>query len=254
MVNQSMWPVVKDLCDHGYWEVVLVRCEKTGRILAYCRDCMAAWLAPADLDRGFYVIASRECPDGIAVPSQEQVTDSPWAGAVIQFVPGVEFFTTATEINEDLDRERLRPFRPVGSVGGSRSRATKFEIVCSALPIGLMLSSFVPLWYIARTLAYLLNIPDNVPVKDQPNGLLWMVLLYVSMLLLMLTGVLAGFVLNALILRYALGWTWTEVQASGAVPRIPTHWTRGRSNVMRRLVQHQRGRNPMHDSELDDLS
>ena len=45
-----MWPVVKELCDHACNEVVLVRCLASGRLLAYCDMCGAAWLTPADLD------------------------------------------------------------------------------------------------------------------------------------------------------------------------------------------------------------
>src|SRR5438067_1688960 len=94
----------------------------------------------------------------------------------------------------------------------------RYQIALVVLPIGLAFGSFVPLWFFARGLAYALGIPDHAPVKDQPNGFLWLVLFLAAMWVLFFIGILLGFLLNALILRFALGWSWTTVRGAGACP------------------------------------
>lgn len=108
-----MWPVVKDFCDNACWLVVLVRCRATGRVSAYCRDCGAAWLSPAEFRRNDFVVGSELCPQGIDVPSPEELARSPWAGLVREFVPEAEY-STAAEFNERLARERAAA--PIGPV------------------------------------------------------------------------------------------------------------------------------------------
>ncbi len=100
-----MWPVVNECCDNGCWLVVLVRCLATGRIIAYCRDCGAAWLSRADLDRGSFVIGSRTCSQGVAIPTREEVAASAWADAVREYVQESEF-SAASEINDQLTQQR----------------------------------------------------------------------------------------------------------------------------------------------------
>jgi hypothetical protein len=100
-----MWPVVKDYCDNACCEVVLVRCRATGRLLAYCHDCGAGWLSPADLEVNDFGIGSGLCPQGIEVPSRGEVERSIWTDTVKRFIPEVEY-STASETNERLARER----------------------------------------------------------------------------------------------------------------------------------------------------
>ena len=74
--------------------------------MAYCHDCGAAWLSPAEFARNDdYEIGSRECPQGVEMPSFEDVAASVWAGVVLKFIPEAEY-STAAEINREFDRER----------------------------------------------------------------------------------------------------------------------------------------------------
>ncbi len=99
-----MWPVVKDYCDNACCEVVLARCRATGRLLAYCHDCGAGWLSPADLEVNDFGIGSGLCPQGIEVPSRGEVERSIWADTVKRYMPEKEY-STASETNERLARE-----------------------------------------------------------------------------------------------------------------------------------------------------
>src|SRR5438270_7053326 len=87
-------------------------------------------------------------------------------------------------------------------------------------PIGLMVGSFVPTWFVARSLARALGIPDNAPVIDQPHGLVWLVLFLATMNLFVFVGGLFGFLVNALILHFGLGWSWALVREAGVCPRM----------------------------------
>ncbi len=102
-----MWPVVKELCDHACNEVVLVRCLASGRLLAYCDMCGAAWHTPADLDEQKYVILFEVCQLGIGIPTPEDVAASAWAGNVVGSVPESEYFN-APRINASLAAERMK--------------------------------------------------------------------------------------------------------------------------------------------------
>jgi hypothetical protein len=100
----------------------------------------------------------------------------------------------------------------------------KFKVLNGILPIGLMLASFVPLFWFAGWLADRLDIPSGAPVKDQPNGLLWIVIFLTVMVVMMITGVLAGCLTNALICRLYLRWSWREVYAVHFKFQIPQRW------------------------------
>jgi hypothetical protein len=92
------------------------------------------------------------------------------------------------------------------------------------LPIGLMFASFVPLFWFAGWLADRLNIPIGAPVRDQPNGLLWVAIFLTVMVVTMITGALAGCLTNALICRLYLRWSWREVYAVHVKFQIPQRW------------------------------
>ena len=102
-----MWPVVKDFCDNACGEVVLVRCGETGRLIAYCHDCGAGWLSPADLEVNAFGNGSGLCPQGIEAPSRVEVGRFTWADTVKRYIPEEEY-STASESNERLARERAK--------------------------------------------------------------------------------------------------------------------------------------------------
>jgi hypothetical protein len=102
-----MWPVVKDYCENACCEVVLIRCRTTGRLLAYCHDCGAGWLSPANLEVNDFGVGSDLCPQGIEVPSREEVERSIWTGTVKRYIPEKEY-STASETNERLAWERAK--------------------------------------------------------------------------------------------------------------------------------------------------
>lgn len=100
----------------------------------------------------------------------------------------------------------------------------KFRVLNGILPIGLMFSSFVPLLWFAGWLSDRLDIPSGAPVKDQPNGLLWITIFLTAMVVMMIAGALAGCVTNALICRLYLRWSWREVYAVHVKFQIPQRW------------------------------
>jgi hypothetical protein len=102
-----MWAVVKDYRNNACNEVVLVRCRATGRLLAYCHGCGAGWPSAADLEVNAFGIGSDLCPQGIEVPSREEVGRSIWKDTVKQYI-AEEQYSTASEINGGLARERAK--------------------------------------------------------------------------------------------------------------------------------------------------
>jgi hypothetical protein len=100
----------------------------------------------------------------------------------------------------------------------------KFRVLNGILPIGLMFSSFVPLFWFAGWLADRLDVPSGAAVKDQPNGLLWITIFLTAMVVMMIAGALAGCVTNALICRLYLRWSWREVYAVHVKFQIPRRW------------------------------
>ena len=128
----------------------------------------------------------------------------------------------------------------------------KYQIALAVLPIGLGFGSFVPTWFFARALAYALGIPDNAPVIDQPNGFLWIVLFLAGMEMLLVGGFLLGFVVNALILRCALGWSWTTVRGTGVCPEWLVRWLEGPTAGSTGSKDFEPDDDPMYDPQLDD--
>ena len=88
---------------------------------------------------------------------------------------------------------------------GSTSLRQKCEIALVVLPVGLMIGSFLPLWYIARLLAPLLNIPGPRPRQGSAPGLLWLILFLIAMVSLIAVGASLGVYLSRLILRSIFG-------------------------------------------------
>jgi hypothetical protein len=93
----------------------------------------------------------------------------------------------------------------------------------SVLPIGLMFAAFVPIIAIAIWLAGVSGLGAG-PVREHPNGLLWLVLFLSEMVVLMLSGYALGWLLNAAIARTIFGWPTDKVRAVFLESKIPTDW------------------------------
>ena len=87
-----------------------------------------------------------------------------------------------------------------------------------------MFAAFIPLWGFAKWLANVMDIPDGAPVKEQPNGLLWLALFLVSMLFLMVLGYVLGWVANACICRFIFRWRWERVRSVFLFSDVPSEW------------------------------
>jgi hypothetical protein len=139
-----------------------------------------------------------------------------------------------------------------GSWSPTSDPSPKWLIVFIAPPIGFMCGSFVPTWFVARALAHALGIPDNAPVIDQPHGLLCLVLFLASMTLLVFVGGLFGFLVNALILRLGLRWSWTAVRDAGVCPRMLVDRLEGLMASPGASEECDRNGDPMYDPQLDE--
>jgi hypothetical protein len=130
---------------------------------------------------------------------------------------------------------------------------TRYQIVFIVPPIGLMLGSFLPLWFFARALAHALGIPDDAPVRDQPFGFLWLVLFLTTMPMFMFAGMVFGFVMNALILRFGLGWSWAMVRRAGICPHKFVDRLEGQTASPTWGKDRPWDEDPMYDPHVDDL-
>lgn len=89
---------------------------------------------------------------------------------------------------------------------------TKYQLAIAALPIGLMFASFVPLWHFANWL-------ERYSAKDA-----WIIGFLGAMVPLMLGGYAVGWVANAVVSRYVLGWSPDQVRAVYLHSDVPSHW------------------------------
>lgn len=102
----------------------------------------------------------------------------------------------------------------------------KIQFALGVLPICLTFAAFWPLWLLASWLAVLLGIPVDAAVRDHENGMVWVLVLLVAMVGLMAAGYLLGWLINALIARYVLGWPRAKVEAVFLRSEVPTEWHR----------------------------
>lgn len=105
------------------------------------------------------------------------------------------------------------------------------QFALGLLPIGLVFASFGLLWLFAMWLATQLGIPEGSPVRDHPNGWLWAAISLCALLCLTVAGYFLGWLLNAAIARYVLGWSRMQVDAVFLRCEIPQHWYRGRTGA-----------------------
>jgi MFS family permease len=101
---------------------------------------------------------------------------------------------------------------------------TQPQIALGVLPIGLLFASFAPLFFLAASLSSILGIPDNAPIKDQPNGMLWLIIFLVVMVILMIAGYLLGWFLNAIVLRVFFKWPQEKVRRVLLYSEVPPSW------------------------------
>ena len=88
------------------------------------------------------------------------------------------------------------------------------------------------LWILfAFALAWMLGIPSGLPVRDQPNGLLWIGLSIVGLVFFVFVGYLVSFALLGAVLKVCYGWTWERVCALLLDSRLPSHWIAARISV-----------------------
>ncbi len=118
------------------------------------------------------------------------------------------------------------------------------------LPIACWFSSFVPTWFIAMALARALEIPDDAPVKDQPYGWLWLVLLFITMFAFGTLGFICGQLLNLAIVRYTLGWSWAKIQYGDDGFRWLTRTIEAIDEYLVGPEWHE-GEDPLFDPQLD---
>jgi hypothetical protein len=118
-------------------------------------------------------------------------------------------------------------------------------------PLGLAFGSFVPLWFFAQARAEILGVRGGASVIDQPLGWLWLVLTISDGVTLVLGGCFLGFLINALILRFALGWSWTRVRGAEVCPGVLLHWLEGLTTGSNGSPGEEPDHDPMDDPQLD---
>jgi len=106
----------------------------------------------------------------------------------------------------------------------SKQLRAKYTFALAVLPVGLMFLSFIPLWLFSKGLSNLLGIQTDAPINGQPNGLLWIIILMSATAVLLITGYVLGFLLNALIMRLAFGWSWMQLREIFLFSRVPDYW------------------------------
>jgi hypothetical protein len=95
----------------------------------------------------------------------------------------------------------------------------KYQLAIAGLPIGLMFASFVPLFIVADWM----DAQKFVGV-GQPGGWVVLAVFLVVMLTLMILGYVLGWIANAAISRYVLGWHSELVRAVYLRSEVPVHW------------------------------
>ena len=100
----------------------------------------------------------------------------------------------------------------------------KHQFALAVLPIALMFASFGPTFLFAYWLEGALGIPHNSPIRNHPNGTIWLLVFLGVMVVLMILGYLLGWLANGLISRYVLGWPASKVVAVYMRSEVPQEW------------------------------
>jgi hypothetical protein len=110
----------------------------------------------------------------------------------------------------------------------------------------------VLLWFFARALAHFLGIPDDAPVKQQPFGLVWLVLFMAAAWAFFLVALRLSLLLETSIRELAFRDAWSVARTTGLRRKFHLSGLAGvkkRSSVPERLDQAE---DPMYDPQLDD--
>jgi hypothetical protein len=142
------------------------------------------------------------------------------------------------------------PFRK----SGSSRLPVGYRIVCFVLPLGLMFGSFLPIWFLAMALARALGIPDHAPVREQPFGLVWLALFLTMIPVFFAAGMVFGFLMNAMILRFGLGLPWSAIRETGVCPDWLVDSLVGWRASATGSKERERHEDPMYDPQLDDVT
>ncbi|HZF01079.1 MAG TPA: hypothetical protein VE344_04215 [Methylomirabilota bacterium] len=63
-----------------------------------------------------------------------------------------------------------------------------------------------------------------MPVKDQPHGLLWIILFLIFMEISMAIGYLTSFAILAAALKWRAGWSTMQIRKLIFESEVPSHW------------------------------
>jgi len=111
------------------------------------------------------------------------------------------------------------PFKDLG-----KKLRPRYQLAIIALTFITTLGSFIPTYLFGVVLKSLLGIPIHAAVKDQPNGALWMKMLLAFMMVAMVGGYLAGFLVLAMILKRRYRWSDDKNHRLMYDCEIPPHW------------------------------
>ncbi|HTM10352.1 MAG TPA: hypothetical protein VL754_18345, partial [Verrucomicrobiae bacterium] len=87
-----------------------------------------------------------------------------------------------------------------------------------------MLGTLAFVFRVALWLAIALDLDLLDPVKSQSNGFLWLVMFLATMIVLMVSGYLVGWVLNAFICQYIFRWPRAKVRLVFLNSHVPAAW------------------------------
>lgn len=110
-----------------------------------------------------------------------------------------------------------------------QSMRAKYSLAIGIFPLGLMFASLLPLWRFANWLNTYFGMPVDSPFKDYPNGPVWVVALLSTTVVLMFSGYALGWLVNAVVARYILGWPAEKIRAIFLHSNVPAHWLKERS-------------------------
>ena len=98
------------------------------------------------------------------------------------------------------------------------------KVAVYAAPMACMFGSLIFTFQFGMYAADMFGIPEGAPVKDQENGVLWMVLMFCVLFGFAFIGYVLGWLLNALASMLFLGWPLAKVIAVYGRSEIPGSW------------------------------
>ncbi len=107
----------------------------------------------------------------------------------------------------------------------------KYHFSLSVLPMALMLVFLLMLLPFGFWLLGHLGIPVDAPIRDQPNGILWAVIIFPVMVALIISGNLLGWLLNATIARTFLRWDAYKTTRVFLYSEVPSTWLKDGAKV-----------------------